>query len=227
MFRNLTLVAFAVLTGCGSAPSNQRRAPMVDEDGSPRRPEPGSDTYDSEVAGVVRATARIEMDRQGFHVVQDLNLASSPHAMAASVPAAVRFDIDDAGFQTPAATDGLQSYGSLSVIRLRDNNLSVCGSGKERCTTAEIRVYTQDAGSDGLWNASDGYGLPISAGGKSVRYGSGSAVVLGQADIRSLRTVTLANFTSDASLEIPVTVDFSGAGAGDYSATLVLEYILR
>lgn len=154
--------------------------------------------------------------------------ASGTQTIGATIPAAVTFTLSTTNFTTPAPSD-LASYGTLDVSALRDNNLRVCGaSGTAKCTLAGIRIYTTGTPQAGLWNADDEYGAPILTGTKNIGLNvSGAAIVKTIAIAASKRNVRLADFVASGPYAIPISVDFSDAGAGSYSSTLVVEYYLQ
>jgi hypothetical protein len=168
-------------------------------------------------------------------VVQDemaeiLGTGRRTYTIRATVKASTRFTISTANFGTPASPiDGELSYGSLDVSALRDNNLRVCGSnGSQRCTAAKIRIYTEGTPGPGLWNAADGYGLPIRSAGHDVGLNAAGAHDVATIAVGpNAAVLQLADFTAAPPLAIPVAVDFSSAGVGSYRSTLVLEYLTQ
>lgn len=156
-----------------------------------------------------------------------IGTGSKSQPMTATVAANVRYTVDATNFVTPTPVD-LASYGTLDVTDLRDNDLRVCGAGgTSRCTTGYIRIYTSGSPGAGLWNAAGGYGVPIKTGTTTVGLGTGGAAVVKTAAIGSANVLRLRDFTTASSLQVPVAADFTDAGAGSYSTTLVLEYGLQ
>lgn len=157
--------------------------------------------------------------------------ASGSQAITISVAGSVKFEIDDTNFITPTTTDvDLLDFGDLEITKLRDNQLSVCGpGGTDKCTTASLLVYTTGTAGDGLYNATDGYGLPMYSDltGTPALIGLElvNATVMQQYTIpANRRVVRLANFSPTPLYNI--TVDSSNAGVGSYSTTLVIEFAL-
>jgi hypothetical protein len=138
--------------------------------------------------------------------------------------------VDTALFVAPALpVFDSASYGSLKITTLKDNNLKVCGvGGNTKCGTALIRMYTTGTAGAGLYNAADGYGATISAGLSTTRATVGltsanSAVVQTYTIPANKNNIRETDF-SPAVMQYNVDVDFSNAGAGTYTTTLVVEY---
>lgn len=153
---------------------------------------------------------------------------TSSQPIGSQVAEAVTFTVANGNFQNGTPADGVVSFGSLDVTALRDNALRVCGTGNARCTTGKIRIYTSNAAGDGLWSATEGYGLPILTGSNTIGQGAAGAVVVAEVAIAgNTRVLKLTNFTSAPALTIPVSVDFTDAAAAAYSSTLVVEYVVE
>jgi len=145
-----------------------------------------------------------------------------------TVAPAVRFEVNADNFVTPPDPIDLESYGTLDVDRLRDNNLRVCGqNGDQKCQPEYIRIYTEGTPGPGLWNTAGQYGIPILSDASEVGLDPANAYVVGTFQIGARRVVRLRNFADPGPLLIPVSVDFSDAGAGEYASTLVIEYCLE
>jgi hypothetical protein len=149
--------------------------------------------------------------------------------MTANVPEIITFNVDETNFVMPTdPSEGDQSFGSLDISKLRDNKLRVCGTnGNAQCATAALRVYTSGKPGSGLWNDDAGYGLPISTNGNEVGLTAANAVLLDSIDISGMRRLSLADFTTETSFQVPLAVNFDNAGAGSYGATIVMEYVLQ
>jgi hypothetical protein len=111
-----------------------------------------------------------------------------------------------------------------------DNNLNVCGTnGHTHCGTALIRMYTTGQPGAGLYNTTDQFGAPITAGPVTtllpVGLGTSGAAVLQSISIPSHKHVVRLSDFSPAP-NYAVQADFTDAGAGTYSTTLVVEYAL-
>lgn len=137
--------------------------------------------------------------------------------------------LDATAFITPAITDAMLDFGDLSITGLYDNDLDVCVDGATHCGTAMIRIYTIGTAQEGLYNSAGGYGIPITAGEvgdtlSNVGLDPGGAVVVQTISIPADKhVVSLASFVNP---NYDVQIDFSNAGAGTYSTTLVVEYVL-
>jgi hypothetical protein len=162
----------------------------------------------------------------------DSALSSSMAANSPTIPITgvvspnVTFTLSTSSFSTPTNIAGVASYGTLKVTDLSDNNLRVCGSnGKSKCLAAAIRIYSTGGGA-GLWNSDEG-GLPILTGSATVGYTQSAPTFLKAIAVASnMKVVKLSSFVSGSTLDIPISVDFTDAAAGTYSATLVVEYVL-
>ena len=132
--------------------------------------------------------------------------------------------LDTTGFVLPTISNKLIDLGSLKLATLFDNDLKVCGtSGNQKCSKAVMRIYTSAPGA-GLWNAADSYGAPITALGLGVGLGVSGAAVVQQIDVTDAKKVLRE--TDFPALAYTVKADFTDAGAGSYSTTLVVEYAL-
>jgi hypothetical protein len=142
---------------------------------------------------------------------------------------AVNFKIDASALVAGAMTGSTLSLGKVTVSDLSDNALNICGSnGKTKCTKAIIRLYTTGSIA-GFVNTSDStsYGVPVFASGlnptTALTLGS-PGVTAQQVSIASnTHVLKLSDFTAPT---YDITSDFSNAGAGQYSMTLVVEYAL-
>ncbi|MEK6706523.1 MAG: hypothetical protein AABZ06_12130 [Bdellovibrionota bacterium] len=143
---------------------------------------------------------------------------------AASTTAA----FDDSLFIIPEISNGLMDFGYLQFTALTDNDLKQCGpNNNQQCGTAFFRIYTTGQGGSGFWNAADGYGAPITGGQQgnllSVGLGSDNAAVVQTLSIpNNKHVVNLSDFSPAPKYNIKG--DFTEAGAGSYSATIVVEY---
>jgi len=179
--------------------------------------------------GVVRGRWTMPMGggESGAPLTTQLLAAGPNQAITATVAANTQFTVANTKFKTPNPT-GVASYGSLDITALSDNNLSVCGAGgTTQCTTAVIRSYTTGTPGAGLWNTAGGYGLPITTATHTIGLNAAGAYTIGSVTLGTAHAVSLSMFTTAATLSIPISVDFSGAGVGSYASTLVVEFILQ
>lgn len=143
-------------------------------------------------------------------------------------PLGTQFDLDFGQAVIPPITNTMLYFGKLAIAQLNDDNLRSC-NGKQ-CTRAFIRMYTTGTPGAGAWNAAGGYGMPIFANrtGESMKTvglnATGAAVVQTYAIPTTKKSLSLADFPS-ANYEMRA--DFTQAGAGTYSTTLVVEYGLE
>jgi hypothetical protein len=181
---------------------------------------------------VVQSRATFEV--RSHESASSTSSSSFTAALVAEVPVVVTnaasssMTLDKDSFIVPVITDQILDFGFLQLTDLKDNNLKVCGTnGNQKCNTALIRMYTTGVAGAGLYNGADGYGAPIEAGQSSlvsVGLGSANAAIMQSISIPSNKNVMkLSDFTNP---KYNVKIDFSNAGAGSYSTTLVVEYVL-
>lgn len=153
---------------------------------------------------------------------------SSPLPITVGNGISTSMKMDTSQFVIPVVCNKIVDFGFIGLSSLDDNNLNVCGpKGNEHCGTALIRMYTTGTAGAGLWNDVDQFGAPISVGEPSqvVGLGSAGAVVLQKISIpKSKHVVRLSDFAPVP--RYSVKSDFSDAGAGNYTTTLVIEYAL-
>ncbi len=138
--------------------------------------------------------------------------------------------IDNSLFVVPAVSNTVLDFGFLQLSGLLDNNLNLCGpSNNAKCNTAIIRTYTTGVAGPGVYNTTDGYGVPLLAGMdpnplQEVGLNVGGAITLQTFTIPDTRhTVKLTDFPTP---KYHYQTDFSDAGAGTYTTNIVLEYAL-
>lgn len=142
--------------------------------------------------------------------------------------ASTNFTINVGSFTAGGFTGEVLSLGSVSLATINDNNLKVCGvGGNTKCTSAVIRVYTTGSIA-GFVNTDDAYGAPVFTGTLNPNTALGLNAA-GSVPVQTLsipankNKVRLSDFPSPT---YAVTSDFSNAGAGSYSMTYVVEYVL-
>lgn len=134
--------------------------------------------------------------------------------------------VDNSLFRIPTISNAFLDFGYLQISSLFDNNLNVCGSNSnQHCGTGIIRMYTTGTAGSGIYNSIDNFGAPIVAGQtilSSIGLNSSNAAIMQSISIPSAKhVVTLSDF---ANPKYGIKADFTNAGAGSYSTTLVLEY---
>ncbi len=162
--------------------------------------------------------------------------------VSVTLPALTTYSVDTSSFiPNPTLSNASISFGSLKLGQsFFDNNLKVCAtSANGQCQNAVLRAYTTQPASvtnpgDGLWNATDGYGVPLYI---KAADGTENVIQLGQAASQTLQTVgfqpsqkvlTATDFKIDGLVKsYDVRADFSLAGAGTYAATIIIEYVLN
>jgi hypothetical protein len=140
--------------------------------------------------------------------------------------------LDSSGWVVPTIENAVVDFGYLAISALSDNNLRVCGAaGNMKCGNAQIRTYTTGRPGPGIWNDEDAYGAPISATmdpatpGAIVGLDPAGAVVLQSVAIpANMHRLKLSDFTPAPRYNYKA--DFTDAGAGTYTTTLVVEYVL-
>lgn len=137
-------------------------------------------------------------------------------------------EFDTSQVVMPTITNSVLNLGSISLNQFSDNNLQVCGNaGTTQCSNAIIRIYTTGTEGPGFYNTTGGYGAPITAGQSTM-----TTVGLGNTAAATLQTINISNTTHVLSLssfnspKYNLKADFTNAGAGTYTATLVIEYVL-
>jgi hypothetical protein len=216
------------LTACSSQNEDRRTTPLLkifkDIDNSNNNHKPSRDNY------IVQGKWKINIS-----TIENTNqflIAEDDFPVTSTVAPSVQFTVDDSGFSVPSEiVEGDIDFGQFSLNQLRDNKMRVCGAGgSDRCTEAAIRVYTQGAPGSGFWHSVDEYGAPIKASSIEVGLDAADAAIVATYAIPTRkRVVKLKDFTgaNNTPLLIPISVNFDDAGAGDYSSTIVVEYVLR
>ena len=217
----VALVIAGLLSGCGRHSSGQTPA------NDPATPPNNA----ASTPFVLKATSyfQITTDSSGVHILSapgslvPISVVNSPSAA---------MTINTSAFVVPAISNAVLDFGAIKISALKDNNLQVCGaSGKSQCTNAVIRMYTQGVAGDGLYNSAGGYGMPITA-----KFGANPALPVGLTAANAANVqifaipakqhvLHLTDFIPTPNFEI--FSDFTNAGAGSYSTTLVVEYGLN
>ena len=126
---------------------------------------------------------------------------------------------DSTGLLVPTEADTLD-FGQYGFDIIRINQLSVCGTGTDKCTEARIIVYVSSANA-GLYNNTDGYSVPMYINGTTgIGHLIGNANELASYSIpASDRKLTNTDF---GTVVWPLTADFSNGGAGSYGASITM-----
>lgn len=178
--------------------------------------------------------------------VEILNAGNTPLAdgppVSVTLPALTTYSVDTSSFiPNPTLSNASIAFGSLKLGQsFFDNNLKVCAtSANGQCQSALLRAYTTQAASvtnpgDGLWNAADGYGVPLYI---KAADGIEKTIQLGQSASQTIQTVgfqpsqkvlTATDFKIGGNVKAyDVRADFTLAGAGTYAATIIIEYVLN
>lgn len=179
----------------------------------------------SDIGGVIKGTAYVPVEISGgqIHVA-----ASSNYPVTIVNPPNVRFNVDTSKMSVPTITNALLEFGKAELSDLFDNNISVCGSSRnKKCGTAYIRMYTIGQNGAGIWNDAIKWGAPIYANRTgdprlTVGLNAANAVIVQKFAIPANKNVVrIQDFPSPA---YEMRADFTEAGAGSYSTTLVIEY---
>jgi len=178
---------------------------------------------------VIKAKATFEILTSDATDLPEARLISVTQPVKVTADPNVQFTIDNSTFKPPTITNAILNFGNLKVSNLIDNALSVCGiSGTDRCTNAAIRIYTTGVAGPGLWNDAGGYGAPMKAKlKKALPIGldvAGAVVMQTLAIPVTKNVIRLTDFKPNPNYNF--TFDFSNAGAGNYSTTIVVEYLL-
>ncbi len=211
-------------TGCGLDPSqlNKQLPDVGDSSGADGVVIKGRTVYQLSTGSQPLALSRL--------LISSAIAASALEPISTVLAASTSFAINTSLFTVPSSPVPFEvnDFGFLQIADLKDNKLDACGGKK--CGTAMIRIYTTGTAGSGLWNASGEYGAPITAGqagnaaGSTVGLNASGAAVVHQITIpKNKHVLKLSDFTNP---KYGVQVDFTNAGAGTYTTTLVVEYAL-
>jgi hypothetical protein len=181
-----------------------------------------------------RSTFEVSVGARQFSLL-DLFLssafaASGTQIVTTTLSSSTTFSLNNSLFSVPSNPTpfAVNDLGFLQIGSLQDNDLKVCGTGGgTKCGTALIRIYTTGTAGAGLWNSADGYGAPITAGQTTlatVGLNAAGAAIMQQVSIPTSKHVL--NLSDFANPKYDTKVDFTDAGAGAYSTTIVVEYAL-
>ena len=166
----------------------------------------------------------------GFFKDSDKRSLSESHPVSVTVASNVSFTTDGTELVAPGDLNGgLLNFGKIKVTSLTDNDLFVCGeSGTDKCTEALVRSFTTGVAGEGLWNTDNGYGLPILVNDAQIGFEVGGATSLYTVEIGEKNQLKLKDFTGGANkMNLGVKIDFGNAGIGNYSTSIVVEYLVR
>ena len=236
MFSVKRTVAFGLLavvaSACGADRNRGRGHPgdLPRQDPPPVTPVNSGD-LDPSFPVVVKGRWEIPigtLDQSATFQLHSLGTSSGQQPISGTVTAAVTFTLSNANLSEPASPTGVASYGSLDVTALRDNTLRVCGAQQnQKCTAAVVRIYTIGTAGAGLWSTIEGVGLPITSGASPVGLTAANAAVLKSVVIGNKTTIKLTDFAAAGNYVVPLSVDFTDAGAGTYGTTIVVEYLTQ
>lgn len=224
--RFAAVFALLSLAGCGSLGA-------TDENPSTHLTPVGTPDADGTV---IRArstfdvsTGRTTASRVFDFVINSAFAASGSAPASTTLAASTSFSLNSSLFSVPSNPTpfAINDLGFLQIGTLEDNDIKICGTGgNTKCTKAFIRMYTTGVAGAGMWNASGGYGAPITAG----QTGVSSSVGLSSTGAATMQQITIGNGKNTVKLgdfidpKYSVKVDFTDAGAGTYATTLVVEY---
>lgn len=145
----------------------------------------------------------------------------------------VGFTLNATNLVSGSFTGDVLSFGNFVISGLDDNKLKVCpaageaNNGNVKCNKAKIRVYSTTGDVNGVFqNTTDSYYIPLLVSGTAVGVGVANAAYVQTYTIASNKNrLRVADLTGQVA-NFPVTMDFTNGGAGSYSATLVIEYVL-
>lgn len=222
-----TIILLLTLVSCGKGGSGSSSEPL-DPVATPRE-----DGY----IPVAMATMTISSDNGSVAgMMRSFSPIQSAYAATTNVNYVlaenVTFTINTSGI-SPILTGDTLDIGTIAVTSLDTNKLRICGAnGNQKCGQAVIRIYTQALiawpGVDGFVNTSDGYGVPVSAG-KTVANLPVGLTAVNSANVQTYtipgndNRLTIQDFPTPT---YKIASDFSNAGAGSYSMTLVIELAL-
>ncbi len=210
MKRVLFLFCVALLAACGKSSNNPLDGVRPDE-------------Y------VVRAHAEFQVTANTAGEAIARSAISQTQPVSVTLAASTTMTLDNSSFVAPTITNGVMDFGNLKISALADNNLKVCGAGgNQKCGTALFRIFTQGVAGAGIFNAADNFGAPLSATlttPLTVGLLVANAAVMQTTTIAANKNVVrLSDFTPTPTYNIKA--DFTNAGAGSYTTTIVVEYAL-
>lgn len=145
----------------------------------------------------------------------------------------VGFTLNTTALVSGGFTGDTLNFGTFAISGLDDNKLKVCPASGEangsnvKCNHAKIRIYSATGDANGVFqNTTDSYYIPLLVSGLPVGVGVTNAAYVEDyliaANKNRLRVADLTGQTAN----FPMTMDFSNGGAGSYTATLIVEYVL-
>jgi hypothetical protein len=176
-----------------------------------------------------RAAMDLKTEDTGLNVV----LGSGSATVTGTILEETNFTIDFNGVGFQLASEPT-SIGNLVIGTINFNHLRICGvSNDEKCTVAQIRMYTTELASDpgisGFVNTDYGYGVPVWAGKAAADQSVGLTVSnAGVVDTYNIPVNDNKLTNSDfGGTTYQMVVDTINAGSGDYEMTLVVELVVQ
>lgn len=215
----VVITTFLSAAGCGktgvySTTSGQQELPPVGV--------PSVDGVVVKARAIVSVTPGVTGLKVALTGTQSINVTNAAN---------VSMTLSNASWVVPSISNASLDFGFLEITDVKDNNLDICGSGgNQHCTKALFRIYTTGKPGAGIWNATGAYGMPITAGLSGTTPGTVGLDVAGAYTLQSVtipankHTIKFQDFSPTPKYNVKS--DFTDAGAGSYSATLVIEYAL-
>lgn len=188
---------------------------------------------------IVRSRAFIPVDSSSASAFQKFMGLITPlaYALSGNQPISVSnspsssMTLSNAQWNVPVISNTVIDFGNLAVTDLLDNDTKQCGAnGNKKCGIALIRMYTTGAGGAGVWNSVDSYGAPIIAHHAGAAQGTVGLDAAGAVTLQSYNIPNNQHAVHETDFApspiYNVKADFTNAGAGTYSTTLVVEYAL-
>jgi hypothetical protein len=119
---------------------------------------------------------------------------------------------------------------TLQVGQLFDNNLNSCGG--QKCDLALIRIYTTNAAQPGLYNSLTQQAIPLTVTGPNdptpanIGLNIPNATIIQEQAIPAIQQVINLATGDFSNSNYQLNADFTQAGAGTYTAHVVVEYVL-
>lgn len=195
--RVISVILLSVLAGCGTVHTDKCR---------------GTDCELDPNGWITVGQITTELGEQGGTalLLADINFVAGATNKATE---------DLTGLLTPTEETDILDFGTYGFDTIRINRLSVCGSGSDKCTAARIIAYVSSTNA-GFYNTTDGYSVPLLVSGTQLGHTITNANELATYTIPADdRKLTNSDFTA---VTFPITVDFSGAGAGSYTASITM-----
>jgi hypothetical protein len=209
-----TIILVVILLGCGSS------SPMGVK---------GKDNFIPIARGIITLNKGEDLVGKTISLIISSAYATTSSAVVSYIQAEnASITLDISGITPEASPDGnTLNIGNIVVSNLKANKLKICGlSGNQKCSVAVIRAFTLPTPSfesvNGLINTTDGYGSELLI--ENMVLENDTPIVLSTFNIPvNKNKIDESNFSN---VDYSLISDFSNAGFGNYTATIVIELAL-